>query len=359
MSYSRNRNKPPTPVRRKPSSSYRPSRQYGSKQGARKPVWLIIGTLVVVALVGAFVVFRTSRPSANNPAVQNALSPLVQEATKETDTSAGLASTPAVTGTVVTVSTTSVLSVEQQQQRLFELLNTRRQMDGSSRLDWDATAAISAQAHAQEMADLGYSSHWNIDGYGPAFRYSRVGGLNAVDEAPYVYKGDLLNNTEITEAILQDVYQQLSQDDAFMQQLLDPEYTHLGIGIAVNRTNGLRLVAAYSRHYIVLSAIPVKLQLGTRIALRGNLLPGTSNPRGELAYEPVPDPLSLAALNATEVYTSPVVLLGDIPLTVDQTGNFQGEVVFTGSPGLYHIRVAVDTANQTGIKAADVVVEVR
>ena len=360
MSYPRNRNKPPTPVRRKPSSSYRPNRQYGSTQDRSKSVWVIAAALVAVAILGAFVIFRITRPSANNALSDNSTVSVTQEAIASPETSTNFTPTVAITTTVLPASTvSSKLSVEQQQQELFQFLNAQRQANGLGILDWDTVAVISAQAHAQEMADLGYVSNWNIDGYGPDFRYSRAGGLNAVDEASYSYKGALLNSTDVTEAILQDAYRQLSQDDAFMQQLLAPEHTHLGIGIAANRTNGLQLVLAYTRHYVTLNPIPVKLQLGTRVTLRGTVLPGVSHLRAELAYEPFPEPLSLAELNATGVYTSSVILLRDIPLTLDQTGNFQGEVVFTGSAGLYHIRVIVDTTGQTDIKAADVVVEVR
>lgn len=359
MSYSQNRNKPPAPVRRKPSSSYRPNRQYGSQRGPRKQVWVIVAALVVIAILGAFVVFRITRPAANNTLSDNSTVSVTQEAIASPETPTDFTPIVAITTTVLPATTvSSKLSVEQQQQELFQFLNAQRQANGLGILDWDTVAVISAQAHAQEMADLGYVSNWNIDGYGPDFRYSRAGGLNSVDEVSYSYKGELLNNSDINAAILQDVYQQLSQNDVFKQQLLAPEYTHVGIGIAANRTNGLRVVTAYARHYIALSPIPIKLQLGTRITLRGDLLPGASNPRAELAYEPFPEPLSLTDLNTT-AYTSPAVLLEGIPLTVDQTGNFQGEVVFTGSAGLYHIRVMVDTTGQTDIKAADVVAEVR
>jgi len=41
------------------------------------------------------------------------------------------------------------------------------------------------QRHSDEMAQFGYMSHWNMDGYGPEYRYSRAGGVDKAQENVY------------------------------------------------------------------------------------------------------------------------------------------------------------------------------
>lgn len=364
MSYSPNRKKPPLPVRRKPASSpYGSNRARSSGQNLRKKNFVLLGFLLIAVLVGVLVVLRLGNSAKNENTTSSAQPSGV---VSQTQSSANVLSN--TTGQVISNTQTFTqsvvvdsipLAVSAQQQLLLDLLNEQRELNGLPPLQYDAAATISAQAHAQEMVDLGYLSNWNIDGYGPDYRYSRAGGLNAVAEAVYSYEGTSLNGSKLTEEILRAFYQQLKSDSAFITHLTESDYTQAGIGIAAKRTDGIKLVISLVRRYVDLNPVPVKSQLGTRITLRGQLLSETSNPRAELTYEPFPAPLSLVELNNTNEYLSSAAVLADIPLTLDQTGGFQGEVVFSGSAGLYHLRVFVDVANQVNVEAANIVIEVR
>ena len=58
--------------------------------------------------------------------------------------------------------------------RLLEFVNVDRTAAGLPVACIDCSAG--GPEHSEEMADLGYMSHWNLDGYGPEHRYSFVGG---------------------------------------------------------------------------------------------------------------------------------------------------------------------------------------
>ena len=70
-------------------------------------------------------------------------------------------------------------------QRMLELVNADRTANGLQPVAWDETAALAGQQHSEEMAQFGYMSHWNMDGYGPEYRYSRAGGLDMSQENVY------------------------------------------------------------------------------------------------------------------------------------------------------------------------------
>lgn len=247
--------------------------------------------------------------------------------------------------------------------QLLELINVDRVAAGLQPLEIDAVAETAAQGHADEMAALGYLSHWNVDGFGPDWRYSRSGGRDAVREN--ISGASLQDRAGSDEkpidwaGIVADVHWQLMEDQQSKDNILRPEHTHVGIGISYHPTTGARVVQEYISRHVNLAPVPIRIRPGDRLVFRGELLSGVDNPRAEIFFEPFPAPMSLDQLNSGSEYSSPSNQIASIPLVADQNGGFQGEVTSTDASGLYHLRILVDSASLMAIRAVDIVVEAR
>lgn len=246
---------------------------------------------------------------------------------------------------------------------LLQLINETRQTMGVQELNWDATAEKAGQMHAEEMAELGYLSHWNIDGFGPDYRYTRAGGLDLVQENVYSFSLRRSDGTAAPisdwPAVIREAHVGLLESPGHRDNILAPEHTGVGIGMAYNSVTGeLRIAEEFVNHYVALSALALRSGLGERLVLKGNLLAGSRNPEVNLAYEPFPEPLSLDQLNATQSFASPAEFLEVVPVRSDPSGEFAAEITPSGAPGLYHLRLWVD-GEEAQVPSADFVIEVR
>jgi uncharacterized protein YkwD len=128
------------------------------------------------------------------------------------------------------------------QKAMLEFINRDRRANGLSPVEWDAAAASAGQQHAQEMADLGYVSHWNIDGYGPDYRYTQAEGLDVVFENVYrlvTRRSDGAAGTiSDWRRAVEEAQAALMESEGHRANILAPEHTHVGIGIAYNVAAG-------------------------------------------------------------------------------------------------------------------------
>lgn len=246
--------------------------------------------------------------------------------------------------------------------QLLELINVDRVAAGLQPLEIDAVAETAAQGHADEMAALGYLSHWNVDGFGPDWRYSRSGGRDAVQENIASYS--LQSQTDSADAsvdwtrVASDVHQALRADEQYGQNMLAPYHTHLGLGLAVNQVTGqVRVAQEFVNRLASIDPIPTRVLRGERIVVKGQLLDGSTNPVVIIAFEPAPQPLSLAALNTLGYFISPANTVETVPVTLNEKDEFVAEVSLSGPPGLYHIRTTVDRPIQGSLLASDIIVE--
>jgi hypothetical protein len=249
---------------------------------------------------------------------------------------------------------------------MLELINRDRKANGLNPVAWDAIAALAGQKHAQEMADLGYMSHWNIDGHGPDLRYAAAGGLDSVQENVYSYRswksdGTAALITDWNEVIL-TAQKSLMASEGHRANILSPEHTHVGVGFAYNPTTGdIRIAQEFVNRYVQISSLPRRARVGDRIVLRGNLLPESLDPVVNIAYEPFPMALTLAELNASRTYESPAQNVAIIPVSVDSKGTFVADFKLDSpaQAGIYHVRLWVKRADDSKVLAANGVIEVR
>ncbi len=252
-------------------------------------------------------------------------------------------------------------------QRMLELVNRDRAAEGLSPVAWDSIGAQAGQEHAEEMADLGYMSHWNLDGYGPEHRYSFAGGLDFAQENVYRLVHRWADGTgapiEDWEKVMADAQAALMDSPGHRSNILAPEHTHLGVGIAYRADTGTVSIAQeFINRYVQVEPLPRRARPGDRLILRGALLPGSTDPLVNVAYEPFPAPMTLDALNQTGTYTPRAEHLAVPPVQVGADGRFVSEYTLDAeaAPGLYHILVwVVSPGAAERVPALDAVIEVQ
>jgi uncharacterized protein YkwD len=251
-------------------------------------------------------------------------------------------------------------------QAMLALVNADRASQGLNPVTWDTTAASAGQKHADEMAELGYMSHWNIDGYGPEHRYSQEGGLNYSQENVYrlVHRWEDGTGAPIDDwdKVVRDAEAALMNSPGHRANILAPAHTHLGIGISYKASTGtVSISQEFVNRYVEVEPVPRRARPGDRIIVRGKLLPGSSAPLINIAYEPFPAPMTLEQLNQTGTYTPRAQHLA-VPQTVaGQDGRFYAEYTLdkAAPPGLYHVLLWVDgAASDEKIPSVDAVIEV-
>lgn len=250
------------------------------------------------------------------------------------------------------------------QAELLDLVNFDRTAAGLQPVIWDATAAAAGQGHAQEMVDVGYFSHWNIDGYGPDYRYTAAGGLHVVHENIFAYSkidGEgKAAPVDDWQAVAQQAEASLMASEGHRANILAPEHTHAGIGIAYQPGSGeVRIVQEFVNQYADIQSPPLRAASGDRFVLRGSLHPDVSNPVANLAYEPFPEPATIEELDARTTYRSPAVFIEEPAVSLDGS-DFVFEVTIPAGalPGLYHIRMWADTEAAENTQIVNVVVTV-
>lgn len=251
--------------------------------------------------------------------------------------------------------------------RMVELVNADRAAAGLTPVEWDPVAAAAGQQHAEEMADLGYMSHWNIDGYGPEHRYSFAGGRDYSQENVYRLVHRWADGTgapiEDWEKVIADAEASLMNSPGHRANILAPEHTHLGVGIAYRADTGnVSIAQEFTNRYVSIEPLPRRAQPGDRLILRGALLPGSADPLVNIAYEPFPQPMTLDALNQTGTYTPRAEHLAVPPVQAGADGRFVSEYTLAADapPGLYHVLVWVETDSAADrVPAADAVIEVQ
>lgn len=371
------RQRPPAPPRRQPGQRP-PSWQSGSRSsyGGRPPQRrslspLLLGALAVVAVlvvVGMLVVIRPGSDRSGQATVATSASATSQSTPDSADVrQTPVALTPEPVSSADPEATAeSVHGTEfdlaELRRLMLELINSDRATSGLQPLEIDPMAEAAAQGHADEMAALGYLSHWNVDGFGPDWRYSRVGGRDAVQET--IAGQALRSQTDSADApvdwarVIDDIHDALRNNDQYAQNMLAPDHTHVGLGLAVNQTTGqLRVAQEFVARMVSIAPIPTRVMRGERIVVKGQLLDGSTKPVVTIAFEPAPQPLSLAELNTPGYFISPATTVGPASVTLNETGEFVAEVLLTGPPGLYHIRTTVDRATQNSLLASNIIVE--
>ncbi|MFZ3101403.1 MAG: CAP domain-containing protein [Desulfitobacteriaceae bacterium] len=195
---------------------------------------------------------------------------------------------------------------------VLDQINQDRLKYGLSPVIWDETAMKSARQHVQEEAENGYISHWGFDGAKPQLRYTRGGGLDAVNENESVslwleggFQG--VSVSELQKVVQEHQAAMLNEkppNDGHRKNILDVHHTGVGIAIAVGKY-GVAMAQEFTNHYAVFNPVPLTAPSGSNIILSGRILLGFQITGIYAVGEQTPHSMGKEELMQTHSYSDP------------------------------------------------------
>lgn len=258
------------------------------------------------------------------------------------------------------IADTNIPDYEKMQQYFLSLVNEARVDGGLSPVIWDDFSSQVGQAHAIEMASNMYMSHWNLLGYGPDIRYSLAGGSENVQENVFSYwqrysSGEAVP-IENWETIIEKAHQSLMDSPGHRRNIMNPDHTHVGIGLAYDPETGeFRAAQEFINRYISMDNLPQEAIPLEEISISGQLYPGSSEPLINIAFEPYPHELTVEKLNETSTYQSPANFLEAFSASPDLDGRFETKFELGSQPGLYHIYIWVNYSDENPLAIDSVI----
>lgn len=147
--------------------------------------------------------------------------PIVSEDQKPPTPPSTAGTTPQGTNTPKTPSAnTNTTALTDAEQQMIKLVNEARAQNNLPPLKVDTQLASVARTKAQDMIDNNYFSH-NSPKYGSPFDMMKSFGIN------YVQAGENIAGNQS----VQNAHNSLMNSPGHRQNILSPDYTHIGIGI--------------------------------------------------------------------------------------------------------------------------------
>ncbi len=197
------------------------------------------------------------------------------------------------------------------QRELLVLINEQRARVGAPPVALDDLANRVAEAHALDMAQYNYISHWNRDGWLPYLRYGLRGGTDYVAENVSMLSGLSPRATfaEVKAAALrlhQMMHDETPPNDGHRRTILNPEHTHVGLGVAVVGRE-FRMAQEFLSRYARFDPLPTKARPTERLTVTGQLLNAdeVSFYGASVYHEPLPQPMTLDQLRQPRAYALP------------------------------------------------------
>lgn len=264
------------------------------------------------------------------------------------------------------------LSLVDARHYLLGLINFDRASKGLKPVKLDPAAAEAGQKHAEEMAAQGYLSHWNLEGKPPDQRYTEAAGVHHVSEnvfLTYRYAGARPERMELDpqptftrlelEEIEEAYYNERPPDDGHRRNILNPNHTHVGIGLARardgDRAETIANAQEFVDRYIEPDPIPREARPGQRITVSGRAPEGIEIRTISLSRSALPKMLTKDELSLTRSYktTRPFRVITRGATTDDHLislpgGRFQANATLDDQQreGLYYITVWARQGNE-------------
>jgi len=249
---------------------------------------------------------------------------------------------------------------------LLARINRERVAAGVPSLEYDLRGAKVGDEFCLDSATKGYVGHWDLQGRAPYLRWALSGGVdfhaqNVSSESRRGY-----GYRESIERLLMDAHQRFMTeqppDDGHRKTVLDPMFTHVGIGCALVGGE-FRMTEEYS------SKVADWVQIPDGAVAPGGQAPFAMKVRSgwhvgavDICYEPPAEPLSASEVGRRGFYAYPRTVrtlrptLGPNLLYSD---NFRGDfhvsvggrmelaVPLDNGPGDYYVMVYVGRASAT------------
>jgi uncharacterized protein YkwD len=201
---------------------------------------------------------------------------------------------------------------------LFRRINADRVASGIPPLAYDLLAAKVGDEFCLDAVRGGFAGHWDLAGRPPYLRWALAGGIDFHGEnvGSVSRKGWNLVESEI-ELRLLDLHERMMGErppnDGHRRALLDPNWTHVGIGVAW-AGGELRMTEEFVRRVAEWVEIPSgPLPSGAEAVVRAQLPRGWSIGPLSIVFDPPPLPLSAAEIDRRGRYGFPEPFLTLLP----------------------------------------------
>jgi hypothetical protein len=245
---------------------------------------------------------------------------------------------------------------------MLALINRDRATQGLAPVTLDEGPPQAAgQAHAEDMAKLGYLGHWGSDGSVPEQRHTESGGADMVLENALCFtdeqKRTLDGSPTIDPAQIERAeslfFDEVPPNDGHRKNILKPMHTRVGIGVAQPvETEKEIAVPCFAQEFVdgygTYAPLPKKAKAGATVHVEGTLTNGARPTGVGVARVVAPKPISASELNKRRSYPVPKPyqmywgpgFVTPIPVKIDG-GKFSIDVPLDDKkqPGLYEVSV--------------------
>jgi uncharacterized protein YkwD len=213
-----------------------------------------------------------------------------------------------------------MLTLSEARRYMLQLVNRDRASQGLAALVLDEGGAQSAgQAHAEDMAHLGYLGHWGSDGSVPEERVTRAGGADVDFENAYCVTDEKTRaldpaarfapaEIERAESMF---FNETPPNDGHRKTILGKWRKRVGIGIAMPRpAQNEIIVPCISQEFVdtygTYEPLPKAIKVGATLHIAGTLSSDVKIGAVGLSRSDMPTPLVPAELNKRRFYPLPV-----------------------------------------------------
>lgn len=214
---------------------------------------------------------------------------------------------------------TKPLTIAEARRYMLALVNRDRATHGLGPVELDEGPPTAAgQAHAEDMARLGYLGHWGSDGSVPEQRHTEAGGADMVlenalcftDEAKRRIDATPLIDPKQVERAESLFFDEVPPNDGHRKNILGSAHTKVGIGIAQSVETAKELaVPCFAQEFVngygSFTRLPHKANVGAVVHVEGTLTGGAVPTGVGVARIASPKPIAVSELNRRRSYPVP------------------------------------------------------
>jgi uncharacterized protein YkwD len=214
---------------------------------------------------------------------------------------------------------TKPLTIPEARRYMVALINRDRASQGLGPVELDdGPPTIAGQAHADDMARLGYLGHWGSDGSVPEQRHTEAGGADMVlenalcftDESPRALDPRPLVDPREIERAQAMFFDEVPPNDGHRRNILKPAHTRVGIGIAQSKETATELpVPCVAQEFVdgygTYAPLPPRTKVGATVRVEATLKNGARPTGVGVARVASPRPMGPSELNKRRSYPVP------------------------------------------------------
>lgn len=276
-------------------------------------------------------------------------------------------------------------------EHVLRLINRDRAVYNLPPVELDLEASAIGDDYCRRQIKNGTNGHFTTDGLAPYMRYSFAGGNDGVSENAAAWSANYTFSVralyEMARRSEDAMMAESAPHDGHKRTILDPHATHVGIGLAWERSE-FRLVHEFIRRYITWTRpLPRRARVGESVLVAGQPMNGVTIEAISVHHEPMPETMPASVANEISNYSLPTKRKEYFPrlkqeytrrsdgtleiirreysggrrgdFTVGKDGSFSFAVPFTEGAGVYTVVVWVRRDGATlPVSASNVAIRV-